>query len=67
MENECTQGTFFVMVDPSETANIADKHPEVLNRMKAELEAWQLSVIRSYHGEDYPEKQVIQPEKSKNE
>ncbi|HUT14299.1 MAG TPA: sulfatase-like hydrolase/transferase [Thermoguttaceae bacterium] len=39
--------------DRSETTDVADNQPEVLNRMKAELEAWQLSVIRSYHGKDY--------------
>ena len=32
--------------------------------MKAELESWQLSVIQSYRGEDYPEKKVIQPTKT---
>lgn len=49
--------------DPSETRDVADRHPEVLARMKAELEAWQWSVIRSFQGQDYPERQVIQPEK----
>lgn len=52
--------------DIAETTNIADKQPEVLKRMKAELEAWQLSVIRSYHGKDYPEGRVIQPEKPRS-
>ena len=52
--------------DMAETNDVADKQPEVLHRMKAELEAWQLSVIRSYHGKDYPEGRVIQPEKPKS-
>jgi len=51
--------------DRSETTDIAGKHPDVLKRMKADLEAWQLSVIRSWHGQDYPEKKVIQPPKPK--
>ncbi len=51
-------------VDLSEQTDLATKQPEIVNRMRAELEAWQLSVIRSYHGEDYPEKRVLPPETS---
>ena len=54
-----------LIADRAETTNIADKQPEVVERMKAELEAWQLSVIHSWHGNDYPEGKVIQPEKPK--
>jgi len=50
-----------ILADPSEKNNIAEKHPEVVEHMKVELLAWQKSVIRSYHGLDYPEKKVIQP------
>ena len=42
-----------LLADRSETTNIAADHPEVLSRMKAGLEAWQLSVLRSYGGQDY--------------
>jgi len=45
--------------DLSETTDLAAKHPEILARMKAEMETWQHSVVRSYRGEDYPEKEVI--------
>jgi len=45
--------------DLSETTDLAARHPEIVTRMKAELEAWQQSVVRSYHGEDYPEKVVV--------
>ena len=38
--------------DRSEKSNIAAGHAEVVARMKAALEAWQLSVIRSYNGGD---------------
>ena len=40
--------------DLSEQTNLADRHPEIVNRMKAELETWQESVLRSFHGADYP-------------
>jgi len=40
-------------VDPSEKTDLAAKHPEIVNRMKAELENWQQSVQRSCRGEDY--------------
>jgi len=43
-------------VDPSEQTDLAARHPEIVNRMKAELESWQQSVLRSYRGEDYPSK-----------
>jgi arylsulfatase A-like enzyme len=39
-------------VDLSEKTDIAAKHPEIVNRMKAELETWQASVRRSNRGED---------------
>ncbi len=54
-----------LVADRAETSDVAKAHPEVLARMKAELEAWQRSVIRSYGGEDYPEKKVLPPPKSK--
>ena len=44
---------FDVAGDRSEKSNIAAENPAVVNRMKAELENWQMSVIRSYQGEDY--------------
>jgi arylsulfatase A-like enzyme len=40
--------------DRAEGHDLATREPEVLERMKAELEAWQQSVIRSYRWEDYP-------------
>jgi arylsulfatase len=47
-------------VDPSERTDLAAKHPEVVNRMKAELENWQQSVLRSFRGEDYKGKSSVQ-------
>jgi arylsulfatase A-like enzyme len=45
-----------IAADRTEKQNIATEKPEIVARMKAELEAWQQSVIRSYHGEDYTKK-----------
>ena len=42
-----------VVADPSEKTDIAAEHPEIVERMKVELETWQQSVLRSYRGEDY--------------
>ncbi|MCY2953642.1 MAG: hypothetical protein NTU53_16935 [Planctomycetota bacterium] len=39
------------------------KHPEIVKRMKAELETWQQSVQRSYRGEDYPGGKLAAPPK----
>jgi len=48
-------------VDPSEKTDLAARHPEIVNRMKSELEAWQQSVQRSGRGEDYRAKSPSQP------
>ena len=39
--------------DPAESKDLADTHPQQVNRMKAALESWQESVLRSLNGEDY--------------
>jgi hypothetical protein len=52
-------------VDISESNDIADKHPEMVKRMKGELQKWQQSVANSFKGLDYPEKKVVQPPKLK--
>ena len=44
--------------DLAEKKNLAAELPEIVSRMKAELEAWLESVLRSYRGEDYPDKQA---------
>ncbi len=51
--------------DASEKTDIAAGHPDVVKRMKADMEAWQKSVTRSYEGKDYPEGRVVQPEAPK--
>lgn len=40
-------------VDISESRNVAEQNPEIVNNMKNELDAWQQSVLRSNSGEDY--------------
>ena len=39
--------------DRAETKDLADGQPERVEKMKAELEAWLLSVVHSLNGEDY--------------
>lgn len=39
--------------DPKETTNVAAQHPDVVERMTAELHEWQRSVERSLTGADY--------------
>ncbi len=39
--------------DPAETRDLAEEKPELVARMKAELEQWQASVERSLAGQDY--------------
>ncbi len=39
--------------DPSETNDIADKHPDMVEKMASELAQWQESCKRSDAGEDY--------------
>ena len=52
-----------IQAEISEKTDVAAEHPEIVTRMKAELENWQQSVMRSNQGEDYPEKMVIKVEK----
>jgi arylsulfatase A-like enzyme len=42
-----------IAADRSEKTDIAAAHPDIVSRMKSELETWQQSVIRSYSGGDY--------------
>ncbi len=39
--------------DPSETKNIAEKHPDIVARMKATLKQWKTSCRASEEGKDY--------------
>ncbi len=40
--------------DPRERHNVIDQHRERAEKMKAELDAWQRSIINSLNGKDYP-------------
>ncbi|HEY8505859.1 MAG TPA: sulfatase-like hydrolase/transferase, partial [Gemmataceae bacterium] len=44
---------FDLLKDPGETADLAAKHPEIVEQMKSELAAWRESCARSDRGEDY--------------
>ena len=39
--------------DPGETTDIADKHPDVVKEMKAQLRQWVITLEASRLGEDY--------------
>jgi arylsulfatase A-like enzyme len=39
--------------DTNETTDIADDHPDLVAKLKAELDTWQKSVIGSLNGDDY--------------
>jgi len=40
--------------DPNEEKDLADEQPERVKSMRSQLEQWQVSVIRSLNGKDYP-------------
>lgn len=42
-----------VLTDPGQAMNIADQHPQEVERMLADLVAWQESVKASFAGKDY--------------
>ena len=50
--------------DISEKSNVATTYPEIVTRMRSELENWQKSVQCSNRSEDYPEKRVIEVKKT---
>jgi len=45
-----------IQVDISEKNDLAAEHPEIVERMRAELENWRQSVQRSLKGEDYEDR-----------
>lgn len=49
---------FDLDADPRETTDIAANHPEIVQRMRAELETWQRSVEKSLSGADYSSKAI---------
>ncbi|MPY89982.1 MAG: sulfatase-like hydrolase/transferase [Luteitalea sp.] len=44
---------FDLSTDPKEEHDLVDEHPDRTDAMKAQLEAWQQSVVRSLNGADY--------------
>ena len=52
---EKTWSLFDIVADRTESNDLAEQQPEILARMKNELETWIASVKRSQRGEDYPE------------
>jgi arylsulfatase A-like enzyme len=52
-EGDASYTLFHLARDPQEKSDLAGREPQRVEGMKAELEAWQKSVIRSLNGEDY--------------
>ncbi|NQU23436.1 MAG: sulfatase-like hydrolase/transferase [Candidatus Nealsonbacteria bacterium] len=50
---DATYSLFDLAADRQEQTDLAAEQPERLERMKAQLRAWQQSVVRSLNGEDY--------------
>ena len=44
--------------DEKESRDLSDKHPEVFQRLRAALEAWEKTVLASQAGKDYPEGRI---------
>ncbi len=44
-----------IPADPGETNNLADEHPEIVNRMSEEFDRWRASCQASAAGKDYPD------------
>ena len=51
---EVSYALYDLSKDPKETTDVSEQQPQHLKRMKAGLESWQKSVVRSLNGEDYP-------------
>ena len=49
-------------VDLTEKNDVAAQQPDVVSRMKDELDTWQKAVWKSNEGQDYPEKRVLPSE-----
>ncbi|MCA9192937.1 MAG: sulfatase-like hydrolase/transferase [Planctomycetales bacterium] len=51
---------FDLTVDPGETKDVADQHPEIVRSMKAQLQHWLTSVENSREGKDYQSEEAKQ-------
>ncbi|MCB1226032.1 MAG: sulfatase-like hydrolase/transferase [Verrucomicrobiales bacterium] len=49
-------------VDPNETLDLREEKPELFEKMKTALQAWNDSVQASFDGKDYPEGKVSPPD-----
>ncbi len=51
-----------IETDPKETKDLSAEQPEIFEKMKAELLAWNATVDASFAGRDYPEGKVTPPD-----
>jgi len=54
---------FDLNADPRQRNNLADKHPDIVERMTQELNAWKRSVENSLTGADYENLRISDPSK----
>ncbi len=65
LTNDLTQGEFALydlQADAHETRDLSESQPEIFQRLRAELLAWNTSVEASFAGNDYPEGVVTPPD-----
>ena len=53
VDADANQELFDMTVDEAEEVNVAKEHPEVTERLAAEMREWQASVLKSLTGSDY--------------
>jgi arylsulfatase A-like enzyme len=51
-----------IIADPNEKTDLSTKEPQVFEKMKKDLLAWNESVSASFAGKDYPESKVTPPD-----
>ena len=51
--NELGFELYDIEKDPGEKINLADEHPDIVNKMNSQLHEWQQSVLTSLTGADY--------------
>ena len=55
-----------IFADPAHKTNLADEHPEIVQKMRTDLDAWRTSVRASYDGKDFAEPSPKNPKKRRN-
>lgn len=56
-ERPASVALYDIFADPAEQTNLAEQHPELVQRMRQALDAWRSSLRASYDGADFTERQ----------